>query len=486
MKLKILFYLSMIFSFVSCNISFDNAPKLKFETVRKYIGYRDLPSLGSPKMLVIPVVFKDCALSETELENEHKNIVDSFTGNSEDTYWESVKSFYYKSSYGKLDLDINVSPYFYSEKTIVEENKLAREAGIEPTYNVLSDAALWYAANYDDYNSYDSNGDGLIDSIWLIYMDDFNNDYFSKHPDMISEYKLNDFLWAYTYWYVARWDNKDYKKPFAYAWASYKFLYEGDSNGKDAHTLIHETGHLFGLEDYYNYDYDGKLTGDRTKPTGALDMMDNNVYDHNAYTKYLLDWIEPTVVSNDTYTLPAFQNNGDALIVKTSNNNSAMDEYLIIEYFTPTGLNELDSKTAYTTFLNNRFTEPGFKIYHVDSRLGVFKYKNYGLEFEEYYDNYASFKQDARKDVIQIAHSNTPSRSGVKSKRLICLLSAVGKSRLYFKGGLSVTAQNKDLFQKGDSLSTFTFNSYQDDDLLIEILESNESEGVIRFSGVGK
>ena len=191
MKLKILFYLSMIFSFVSCNISFDNAPKLKFETARKYIGYRDLPSIGSPKMLVIPVVFKDCALSETELENEHKNIVDSFTGNSEDTYWESVKSFYYKSSYGKLDLDINVSPYFYSEKTIIEENKLAREAGIEPTYNVLSDAALWYASNFDDYNSYDSNGDGLIDSIWLIYMDDFNNDYFSKHPDMISEYKLN-------------------------------------------------------------------------------------------------------------------------------------------------------------------------------------------------------------------------------------------------------------------------------------------------------
>ena len=70
-------------------------------------------------------------------------------------------------------------------------------------------------------------------------------------------------FWAYQYyWNRAPWnENKENGRPVfnTYAWASYEFIRE-DSNYNEtrpaAHTYIHETGHMFGLDDYY--DYDGK------------------------------------------------------------------------------------------------------------------------------------------------------------------------------------------------------------------------------------
>ena len=60
----------------------------------------------------------------------------------------------------------------------------------------------------------------------------------------------------------------------------------------DAHTFIHETGHLLGLDDYYDYnDYRGAKGG-----LYGADMMDNNIGDHGSVNKLLLGWIEPTVV----------------------------------------------------------------------------------------------------------------------------------------------------------------------------------------------
>ena len=71
---------------------------LDFYTLRTNLGFRDLPSKGSPSILVIPVVFTDCSLNEEELSYYHNKIDDTFFGESEDTYWESVSSFYNKSS----------------------------------------------------------------------------------------------------------------------------------------------------------------------------------------------------------------------------------------------------------------------------------------------------------------------------------------------------------------------------------------------------
>ena len=133
MKLKNLFLclclpflFSCQFNMNSLKTSVDVSQKdgLTYQTFRKYLGYHDLPSTGNSKMLVIPVVFSDCSLSEQELKTEHEFLEKTFFGKSEDTYWESVSSFYQKSSYNNLNITGKVSDYFYYNKTIYEANKV--------------------------------------------------------------------------------------------------------------------------------------------------------------------------------------------------------------------------------------------------------------------------------------------------------------------------------------------------------------------------
>ena len=59
--------------------------------------------------------------------------------------------------------------------------------------------------------------------------------------------------------------------------------------------MIHETGHALGLPDLYDYDTNPPRGG-----VGHLDMMDSNWGDHNCFSKWLLDWITPIVISCNT------------------------------------------------------------------------------------------------------------------------------------------------------------------------------------------
>ena len=53
----------------------------------------------------------------------------------------------------------------------------------------------------------------------------------------------------------------------------------------DSTVYIHETGHLLGLDDYYDYNDDIGPRGG----IGKTDMMENNIGDHSSLSKILLD-----------------------------------------------------------------------------------------------------------------------------------------------------------------------------------------------------
>ncbi len=497
MKYKTLIITAFALLLSGCNFNFNSTPTnskvdvsmkngLQYSRYRKYQGYNDLPSLGNSKMLVIPVVFNDCSLSETQLKEEHERLENTFFGESESTYWESVSSYYRKSSYNKLNITGKVTDYFYFNKTIYQANKVFIDENKEPTYDILEQAIAWYNSFNNDIKDYDSNSDGYIDSVWLVYMEDYNDEYFKKNPSYANVTNLSDFLWAYTFWDDNFAPNLNSPNPFSYAWGSYKFTYEGSSDKVDAHTFIHETGHLLGLDDYYNYDYSTRFGGDKTKPVGGLDMMDLNILDHNAYSKYLLGWIEPTIIGESgTYTLNAFQDNGNALIIPTSTwNGSALDEYLILELYTPTGLNKLDSENAYANMYPKGFSKNGVKIYHVDSRLGKYIYTD-SLNFIDYLDSPNDIASLSRNYYMNIANSNTPSRSEIKSNKLITLLSATGVNK-YFANRISNAANNNDLFKDSSSLIGYEFHQYKDTNLKISIDKMSSTSCEVTISGVGK
>lgn len=116
--------------------------------------------------------------------------------------------------------------------------------------------------------------------------------------------------------------------------------------------------------------------------------------------KWALGWIDPRAITNSTkltnkgltVTLKPFESSGDALVVGLPNNNGWYgEEYIILEYYTPTGLNERDSQYAYGSYsplsgssYPKGFTQSGIIAYHVDSRYGIFTASSKGYSLSSY------------------------------------------------------------------------------------------------------
>lgn len=77
-------------------------------------------------------------------------------------------------------------------------------------------------------------------------------------------------------------------------------------------------------------------------PAGALDMMDFNIGDHNGFSKMALGWVEPYVANTQfqSLVLPALSQSPKILILPKFNLTTMMDEYMLVEFYQPTGLNQ--------------------------------------------------------------------------------------------------------------------------------------------------
>lgn len=421
-----------------------NALKYNFIDLKLCSDTLILPSTGNQKILVIPVEFTDYPASSLAggAEQAKTRIQKTFFGKTNETGWESVASYYEKSSYGKLQLSGVVTDWYNCGYTLKQANDLRQSEYDDATWYILRNAVNWYKKNHSDIRDYDQNGDGYIDAVWMVYS--------APYDTSSSAY---DIQWAYTFWDYEQNANKTSPVANVYAWASYDFIDEGGyrNNLPDAHTFIHETGHVLGLDDYYTYDeYDWG-------PAGVLDMMDGNIGDHNAYSKMVLDWTLPYVAQNTgTITLRPFESSGDCLLIGNDWNGSAFDEYLVLEYYTPTGLNQQDAQTAYPS-RPKMFTQNGVKVYHIDSRLGLLSYGSRGWTFKQWTDQFIS----TNTSYTSIMASNTASSSIVSSDyRLVHLLESSGQNSFY-NGG---EASNATLFQVGDSFGKTTFNSFKFND----------------------
>ena len=83
--------------------------KVDFRTQKYYTGMHSGPSTGDVKMLVIPFNFAENSSVYTNSNAAGQKLKEDlnkcFFGSAEDTnYWESVSSYYKKSSYGKINI----------------------------------------------------------------------------------------------------------------------------------------------------------------------------------------------------------------------------------------------------------------------------------------------------------------------------------------------------------------------------------------------
>jgi M6 family metalloprotease-like protein len=321
------------------------------------LGQHKTPSRGNVKLLVIPVTFTAGATWTTA---ELSALPTLYFGAAEDTAWQSLASYYEASSYGLLHLSGQVaSPYVstYTEEQMQNNNGL--------TSTVLQQA-IASAVTTDGINlkDYDSDGDGYIDGVNIVY----------KALHSYNSNVSNSSVW-WNWTSTTSSSSSLSPAPYRYFWCNIKQLFTGYyGNGvPDAHTLVHETGHMLGLNDYYDYDT-------ASYPTGGADMMELNIGDHDAYSKYLLGWVRPYVVDGTlpdfTITLNDFASSGDCILLRDTTtdpwNGTPYDEYLMLSYYTPTGLNEQDSQ-GYAEWrgwgTGSSYRYRGLQVFHVDERL---------------------------------------------------------------------------------------------------------------------
>ena len=321
------------------------------------------PVSGSPKLLVVPVWFTD-SISYISLLNKERvrsDIQKAYFGSNDDTGWRSVHTYYQELSQNKLNLTGVVTDWYecgYTSKSFYSSQS--------KTEQLVVDAVNWYKESHS-MADFDSDQNGYLDGVMLIYG---SPDYGTLENDNASN------MWAYCFWLQNNNANKANPQPNAFFWASYDFMYgenkssispyhAGDTDycNLDTHTYIHEMGHMFGLEDYYDY-------SKQCIPAGGFSMQDYNIGSHDPYSVMALGWAKPFVPSGDcTIELHNFQDSHELIALGVNRIDSPFDEYLLLELYTPTGLNKFDTDHQY----NGRYPKgpsfTGIRLWHVDARL---------------------------------------------------------------------------------------------------------------------
>ena len=316
-----------------------------YDITYNYFGKRVLRSTKEQKIVVIPVEFEDFTAYTLNVSKEEYvlNLQKAFFGKASTTRYVSVADYYNRSSYGKLSITGHVCDKFYKFDTSVADININKSSDqlVRDNHSKVID---WYRTNYPN-SGYDLKN-GTDTAIYLVYT--LPSDSNTENPS---------FFWAYTF------------PDLRLSWSSYSMM-NTITGDPDAHTFIHEVGHLFGLMDYYPKESDNKTI----EPTARIDMMDCSIGDHSAFSKMYLNWVMPYHVNNSCeFTLKPLVKSGDVVLINDNWNGTVFDEYYLIEFFSPVDLNYFDTMNG-----NNKAklpTLPGIKIYHVDARLGYFDKK---------------------------------------------------------------------------------------------------------------
>ena len=304
-----------------------------------------MPNSGNVKSLVIPVWFTNSG-SMISNKNDIRNKIDiAFNGEQLENGWNSVKTYYYELSNHTLNYNATISDWYepgnafsYYEQDGNNHKQL------------VCDAVDWYFANNptDSKASYDSDNNGVYDSICILYGSNESDTGMIHFESYYNKTDANNPGLKYHMW--------------ASVFETTDDLSHCDG---DSHVYIHETGHMLGLCDYYDY-------GGDTRPAGGFNMQEHNTGSHEAYSITALGWGKVIIPETDTIIeLEDYESSHVAILLSNhpESTNSPFDEYVLLELFAPTGTKKFDATYKWKGFYSKGPQEPGIRLWHVDARL---------------------------------------------------------------------------------------------------------------------
>lgn len=309
--------------------------------------WRGMPSTGTNKVLCLLVEFQDLVHHPANTQAAIHNALFG-TGDQANAPYESLQSYYKRASYNKLTLTGNTLGWYRTAypRSQVTQTTAGRE-------NLMKEVINFYAGQGHDFSQYDNDGDGDIDLLYVVYAG--------------ADTGWGNFWWAYQ----TSWQDSNYRAS-GKRLAKYVFQFQ-NYNINDPFTprvIIHETGHALGIPDFYDYDENQGPRGG----LGRLDMMDGNQGDHNCFSKWVLGWLTPRVVSagSQSITLRASGTSEDCVLIMpgaSTGTNGQFSEYFMVQNRTKTGNDDAPD-----------WPGTGLTVWHIDSTLD-----NSGQDYE--FDN---------------------------------------------------------------------------------------------------
>jgi M6 family metalloprotease-like protein len=295
-------------------------------------AWRGMPTVGKVNIFALLIEFTDTLHTNSESAISSALFGTPSTG----APYESLAAYYKRASYGKLDFSGGNTLGWYK----INKNRVDVAQSTAGREELIKEALKYFDQQGHDFKRYDNNGDGIVD-YFMVFWTGTNNG------------------WANFWWgYQTSFSDSSFKLD-GVSFGKYSWQWEANPVGSafNPQVGIHETGHALGLPDFY--DYDGNQGPDGG--VGGADMMDANQYDHNAFSKWVLDWIEPTIIASGkrTLTLNGSGTTQDCVVIWPGiESNDIFSEFFIVQNRQPEGN-------------DSQFPKSGLMIWHVDASLNA-------------------------------------------------------------------------------------------------------------------
>lgn len=410
--------------------------------------YTALPGDEETDVLVIPVnIPKEnrknswtWSIEWTDDNNYFLNELEDVYNNENSTKQYAVKPYFDRASSGKKTFNNYIAPVFNA--TNYKEADL--QSSMQTLMNMIREATEVVERNYGANQfrkRFDKDGDGFVDALNIVL-------------NIWGEVNTN--LWPHSYTISST--VQGHTTPGRYTITNIpKCLQDNYS------VITHELSHMFGLDDYYDYEYSGGTF------TGGFDMQDENAGDWNAFSKFSVGWGKPYVVNGEndevTITIGSSQVTNEYIVIPADYDefqDSPFGEYFMIELINSKGNNATD--------MNNYFSgySPfGAKMLHVNgtmtavqSPITTYVSKPFAvLKTMEDAINFAESSQSKRLQCQHACNNTVPGTARPVSKGYenFPILSVVEACKLngLIKGHRHINAS--DLFYTDDE---FTFDDY--------------------------
>ena len=269
--------------------------------------------------LVILVNFSDQAFKATQAEmdsmhngyNYSRDYSYEYNRVTYDIHTEgSARQYFYDASFGQYNPKFDVvGPVTVSQKySYYGSNDY--NGNDKHAEQMVYEACLLVDSLYPeiDFSTYDNNGDGEMDYVYVVYAGYGEADGGSKNT-----------IWPHSYWITYGGYNLtiDGVKIDKYACGNEVSATSKQHDGIG--TFVHEFGHVLGLPDLY-----GTTSSATHRTLGDWDVMDYGTYNndgnnpptYSAYERFFFGWLTPTLIPDTALlTLHALYSTNEAFLI---------------------------------------------------------------------------------------------------------------------------------------------------------------------------